>query len=202
MTWIRGGPPCVDAAAITAAVDGSLRRLGTDYIDLFQIHWWAAARPHGRGAAIASFSAPAPEAPLSCTCVRRPDRYVPMFGDVDYDPRFRVTSTPLEEQLEALQRAVGENHACFLLPQQYLSNTWEVFASQRQREGTCVGTTLPRRCWQGAARGPQQRDAVWSHALRRGRAARGFACGAGRLLAERLQSDVPHGGAGSRGVLP
>ncbi|KAG1657947.1 hypothetical protein FOA52_000978 [Chlamydomonas sp. UWO 241] len=74
MTWIRGGPHKVDGANIRAAIDGSLKRLGTDYIDLFQVHW--------------------------------PDRYVPMFGDVEYDPSNRFTSVPLTEQLAALGEAV------------------------------------------------------------------------------------------------
>ena len=39
MPWIRGGPPALDAAAIRAAITGSLQRLGTDYIDLYQLHW-------------------------------------------------------------------------------------------------------------------------------------------------------------------
>jgi hypothetical protein len=39
MAWIRGGPHRLDAANIAAALDGSLRRLGTDYVDLYQLHW-------------------------------------------------------------------------------------------------------------------------------------------------------------------
>lgn len=39
MTHIRGANRCLDRANIAAAVDDSLRRLGTDYIDLYQIHW-------------------------------------------------------------------------------------------------------------------------------------------------------------------
>ncbi|GIM12126.1 hypothetical protein Vretimale_15505, partial [Volvox reticuliferus] len=75
MTWLRGGPHKVDAANIQQALDGTLRRLGTDYVDLYQIHW--------------------------------PDRYVPMFGDSEYDPVCAYDgAVPLEEQLEALARAV------------------------------------------------------------------------------------------------
>ncbi|KAL6214787.1 hypothetical protein ACLB2K_014219 [Fragaria x ananassa] len=74
MTWIRDGPKCLDAGNITAAIDGSLRRLQTDYIDLYQIHW--------------------------------PDRYVPMFGENEYDPTRQFDSIPIEEQLDALGRAV------------------------------------------------------------------------------------------------
>jgi aryl-alcohol dehydrogenase-like predicted oxidoreductase len=39
MTWIRGGPLELDRANIIAGVEGSLKRLGTDYIDLLLLHW-------------------------------------------------------------------------------------------------------------------------------------------------------------------
>ncbi len=39
MTWIRDGPVRLDRNNIAAALDGSLRRLKTDYIDLYQLHW-------------------------------------------------------------------------------------------------------------------------------------------------------------------
>lgn len=45
MNWIRGGPLALDRENIRAAVEGSLRRLGTDYIDLYQIHWPARNQP-------------------------------------------------------------------------------------------------------------------------------------------------------------
>lgn len=39
MPWVRGGAMDVTAADIVAACDGSLQRLKTDVIDLYQLHW-------------------------------------------------------------------------------------------------------------------------------------------------------------------
>jgi aryl-alcohol dehydrogenase-like predicted oxidoreductase len=39
MEWIRSGPKSLDRTNIREAVEGSLQRLQTDYIDLYQLHW-------------------------------------------------------------------------------------------------------------------------------------------------------------------
>ncbi len=39
ISWVRGGSLALNRANVPTAVDDSLRRLKTDYIDLYQIHW-------------------------------------------------------------------------------------------------------------------------------------------------------------------
>ncbi len=39
MPWFRGADHCLDRANVMAALDRSLTRLGTDYIDLYYLHW-------------------------------------------------------------------------------------------------------------------------------------------------------------------
>lgn len=39
LPWVRDGNPRLDRGHIEAAINASLARLGTDYIDLYQLHW-------------------------------------------------------------------------------------------------------------------------------------------------------------------
>ena len=39
MDWLRGGPIRLDGANIRSAIEGSLRRLRTDYVDCLLLHW-------------------------------------------------------------------------------------------------------------------------------------------------------------------
>ena len=73
MPWVREGTG-MTADDITASCHASLKRLQTDVIDLYQIHW--------------------------------PERHVPAFGNLYYDPSKETSHTPIREQLEALASLV------------------------------------------------------------------------------------------------
>ena len=75
MPWVREGAG-MTAADIMASCEASLRRLKTEVIDLYQIHW--------------------------------PERNVPMFGSMYYDPTKERTQTSILEQLQALDTLVRQ----------------------------------------------------------------------------------------------
>ncbi len=75
MPWVREGLG-MTPADIVASCEASLRRLKTDVIDLYQIHW--------------------------------PERHVPMFGQIYYEPEKEASKTPILEQLETLGRLVKQ----------------------------------------------------------------------------------------------
>jgi aryl-alcohol dehydrogenase-like predicted oxidoreductase len=73
MPWVRDHVN-LTAKDFVASCDASLRRLQTDVIDLYQIHW--------------------------------PERHVPAFGGVYYDPTKETSQITLHAQLEALAQLV------------------------------------------------------------------------------------------------
>ena len=75
MPWIRESTG-MTATDIVQACEGSLRRLQTEVIDLYQIHW--------------------------------PERHVPAFGTLYYNPAQERTMTSIHDQLEALGRLVRQ----------------------------------------------------------------------------------------------
>ena len=73
MPWVRDHLG-LKASDFVKSCEGSLRRLQTDVIDLYQIHW--------------------------------PERHVPAFGGVYYDPKKETSETSIHAQLEALAQLV------------------------------------------------------------------------------------------------
>jgi aryl-alcohol dehydrogenase-like predicted oxidoreductase len=75
MPWVREGEG-MTAQDIINSCDKSLKRLGIETIDLYQIHW--------------------------------PERNVPMFGGMYFDPTKERTKTTILEQLEAFDKLVKQ----------------------------------------------------------------------------------------------
>jgi aryl-alcohol dehydrogenase-like predicted oxidoreductase len=73
MPWVREGKG-LTAQDIVNSCEASLRRLQTDVIDLYQIHW--------------------------------PERHVPAFGNLYYDPSKETSTTSIHEQLQAFEKLV------------------------------------------------------------------------------------------------
>ncbi len=67
--WVRTNPG-MSTQDMKNSLEASLRRLQTDVIDLYQIHW--------------------------------PERHVPAFGNMYYDPKKETSATSIHDQLETL----------------------------------------------------------------------------------------------------
>lgn len=81
MPWVRENPRLI-AQDIIASCEGSLKRLQTEVIDLYQIHW--------------------------------PERQVPVFGSMYFDPQADTPASTLHEQLEALGRLVKDGKVRYI----------------------------------------------------------------------------------------
>ncbi len=81
MPWVREGTG-LTARDIIASCDASLKRLKTDVIDLYQIHW--------------------------------PERNVPTFGQMYYNPAQERSTTSIHEQLEAFAMLVKQGKVRFI----------------------------------------------------------------------------------------
>ena len=74
--WIRNGRTDLTRDVIAEAVETSLARLKTDYIDLYQIHW--------------------------------PQRNVPNFGNVEFDPSQEREGPSIHEQVQGMAALIDE----------------------------------------------------------------------------------------------
>src|SRR5437899_1593325 len=81
MPWVRESAG-MSAKDIVASCEASLKRLQTEVIDLYQIHW--------------------------------PERNVPMFGAMYYEPAKERSKTSILEQLEAFDRLVKQGKVRYL----------------------------------------------------------------------------------------
>ena len=81
MPWVREGNG-LTGRDIIASCEASLKRLRTDVIDLYQIHW--------------------------------PERNVPMFGQMYFDPAQERSETSILEQLQALGQLVQQGKVRYI----------------------------------------------------------------------------------------
>ncbi|MEP9352466.1 aldo/keto reductase [Xanthobacter sp. KR7-65] len=126
-TYLRadGAPTRLNARNINAAIDGSLKRLGTDYVDLYQLHWPDRAVPlfgHARGSR-ARGGGDGPDVPIEETLAALAD--VVKAGKARHIGLSNETAWGLHAFLAAAQQGIGPRVASVQNAYNLINRTYE-----------------------------------------------------------------------------
>ncbi len=157
-TWYRadGARPRLDAANIRAAIDGSLQRLQTDYLDLYQLHWPDRAVPIFGNAAPARAPGDGAEVPIEDTLAALAE--LVKSGKVRHIGLSNETAWGLHAFLRAADAGIGPRVVSVQNAYNLINRTYEEgLAEFHAREG--VGLLAYSPLGQGYLTGKYQRGA-------------------------------------------
>lgn len=124
-TWLRadGSNPRLDARNINEAIDASLRRLQTDYVDLYQLHWPDRAVPLFGSSTSTRTEKDAPEVPIEETLAALAD--LVKAGKVRHIGLSNETAWGLHRFLLAAQKGIGPRVVSVQNAYNLLNRTYE-----------------------------------------------------------------------------
>ena len=124
LTYIRDGQPRLDRSSIEAALEASLKRLQTDYVDLYQLHW--PERPANRFGTLGYATATAEEdgTPLEETLAAL-DAVV-RSGRVRHVGVSNETAWGLQRFLQLAEAGGGPRMVSIQNPYSFLNRSFEV----------------------------------------------------------------------------
>lgn len=157
-TWFRAdkSTPRLDARNIREALEGSLKRLQTDYLDLYQLHWPDRAVPIFGNAAPARVATDAPEVPIEETLAVLAE--LVKEGKVRHIGLSNETAWGLHAFLRAADAGIGPRVVSVQNAYNLINRTYEVgLAEFHQREG--VGLLAYSPLGQGYLTGKYQKGA-------------------------------------------